>query len=967
MTTASSFEPSAAQRAAVQAPDGPLLVLAGPGAGKTWCLIERIAYLIGVSGVDPARICALTFTNKAAEELATRLRKKLGEPADAVTRCTIHALCVKILRAKGSYLGLASGFGIADEEYQREILAKLRVKVSWRGSMLNRFGLHRLGTHPLQEEDLKTFERYRRHLAKRGMLDFDDLVHCTAELFRDFPDVAWAVASQWDYLLVDEFQDLNPVQYGLVRSLAGPHRNIFVVGDDDQSIFSWTGADPRLILGFLNDFGLTTKIVLDENRRTAQQIFSFARTLISSNVPLFETKQVFSRRHSDHEVLVLTFPDDSAEREWILADLERDHRQSGLPWGEYGVLYRKHLIGEAMEGALMQARTPCRLAQGRAMGDDKVVGYLIRALKVIAKPGNVIVNEMFVRQVLPPTLIDQVRKTAAATGLGLLPMLRKMSRDLPFADEDGKKMRRCLSAMQNLTALGQRHQSLVSLIDEILSQRVGTYRTILEERTEELRDPADFPEVVKLAAGLTRVQKTKGRVLLRPMGGLEIGLAGMLVGGGLRLTDYLGVGPAPTSDDFVLDSGSSGGLGLVLTTFKALQLVNAHGQDFRDFVVVDLETTDRIVESSEIVEIAAARVRNWEIVEEFHRLVKPRVPIAPQAEKTHGYSMEHLEQAPYFETVWPEFQAFVGSDVLVAHNGYQFDFPILARMSGHRDFVTYDTLPLARSLRVGSAKLEHLAHRFGVDPGDPHKALWDVRTLAAVYRKLEEEKVARARRVALSSVLDHLGIGLALSDPDTLDVEGHMLKEIAAAYSLGRFTSCLDFYRSERERAGESAASLETLIDRLGGRERMERIRTEKRPDQRYPQAMARVRRLLQGLEVGELSLQIEEFLTRVALSKSDGAEIDPARVNLLTLHSTKGLEFSRVYIVGVEDSEMPGGPSGRAPSHDELEESRRLLYVGMTRAKDRLVMTRAEVRNGRPTGGHRFFDEMRLSPTSAT
>ncbi len=964
MTTSEQFFSSPPQRQAIGAPDGPLLVLAGPGAGKTYCLIERVRHLIAERAIDPARICALTFTNKAAEEVAGRLGRDLGDRAEAVTRCTIHSLCVRILRAHGRHLGLERGFGIADEDYQREILAKCRVPAKWRASLLNRFGLHRLGIRPLQPDDESVFRRYRQYLEKRAMLDFDDLVHSTAELFEAAPEVAKEVASQWDHLLIDEFQDLNPVQYGIVRTLANPHRNIFVVGDDEQSIFSWTGADPRLIMTFANDFGIRGKVVLDENRRTARHIFALARQLIASNAPIFAAKEVHARRESPYPVEALSFPDDGRELAWLLGDLVRDHGESKLPWGEYAVLYRKHQVGDALEGALMQAGIPCRLAHGRAVGDDPVVKYLLAALKVIAFPGDPIVNELFTRLVLPHAVFDGIRRQAEAEKIGFMPMLRRQSRELAYTDETGRKMRRALAALQNLTALGKRHSDLVALVEEILSQRVGPYRTVLEDRADELTDPILTPEAVRLAEALTRVRDRHGRVLVQPMGGLEIGLVGMLASGGVRLADYVGAGPPAGSDDFLLDSRSSSRLGLALTTFKALQLINARAQDnFRDFVVVDLETTDRDVATAEIVEIAAARVRDWEVVDEFRRLVKPRVPIAAQAERTHGYSMADLAEAPPFEQVWPEFQEFIGTDVLVAHNGYEFDFPILRRMTNRAEFVTYDTLPLARWLKLGSARLTHLAERFGIDPGDPHKALWDVRTLAKVFRKLEEEKVARARRVALSNALDHLGVALALSPPDTLETEGQMLKEITSSYALGRFTNCLEFYRGERERVGPSAASVDELIERLGGVDRMHRVRTEKRPDQRYPQAMARVRRLLQALGSGGLREEIDEFLGRVALSKSDGVEADPQRVNLLTLHSTKGLEFSRVYIAGVEDSEMPGGPGGRAPSIDELEESRRLLYVGMTRAKDRLVLTRVEARNGRVTGGHRFLDEMGLVP----
>ena len=319
------------------------------------------------------------------------------------------------------------------------------------------------------------------------------------------------------------------------------------------------------------------------------------------------------------------------------------------------------------------------------------------------------------------------------------------------------------------------------------------------------------------------------------------------------------------------------------------------------------------------MELGAVRVRGWQIVEEFHALVKPRVPIAPGASATHGYSEADLADQPFFEEVWPRFKAFAGTDELVAHNGYDFDFPILRRMSGDRDFVTYDTLPSARSLRLGSAKLQHLAARFGIDPGDPHKALSDVRSPAQVYRKLEEEKVARARGVALSNVLDYLGVSLALSDPRTLGAEATLLRDITSVYALGRFSDCLEFYRAEQARAAH------------GGRRRRA-DRTPRRPD---PDAQGPGRKTVRPTlprrdgpgpppagnpQRTKPRSRNPGVPDRVALSNSDGIEADQDRINLLTLHSTKGLEFSRVYIVGVEDTEMPGLQSipnaeRRAPS----------------------------------------------------
>jgi superfamily I DNA/RNA helicase len=350
--------------------------------------------------------------------------------------------------------------------------------------------------------------------------------------------------------------------------------------------------------------------------------------------------------------------------------------------------------------------------------------------------------------------------------------------------------------------------------------------------------------------------------------------------------------------------------------------------------------------------------------------VKPRVPITAGALGTHGISERDVANAPYFESIWPGFREFCGADVLVAHNGYQFDFPILRRMAvtlpRGADFSTYDTLPLARTLHSTSRKLGHLARRYGIDAGQSHSALDDCRTLARLFPALGETKVEYARKTALVNLLDQLAVGLALSDRDTLCEEARKFFEFVPVYALGRHSDCLDGYRIERESRGDpSLPTVDDLIARLGGHNMMERLRAERTADKRYPETMARLRRLIEACGNGELPAQISAFLERAVLSKHDGVETSRDRVNLLTLHSTKGLEFSRVYIVGVEDEQfIPMPPSGEI-RRVELEEARRLLYVGMTRTKARLVMTRVETRGDKTTGGHRFLDEMGLVPKS--
>jgi superfamily I DNA/RNA helicase/DNA polymerase III epsilon subunit-like protein len=949
--------PSPSQREAIEFGARPLLVLAGPGAGKTFCLIERIRFLLEQLDFDPARICAFTFTNKAAGEIAERLERTLGERAAQVRTGTIHAFCAELLREFGSRIGIQPGFGIADDGYQRAVLRRLGQNPRWHGSLLGRFSAHRFQNEPFRHRnDADVFERYERFLAERRVVDFDMLVIRTAELLAD-PHVVHRVRARWDCVLVDEFQDLNPFQYQVVRALGRDHGHVFAVGDEEQSIYAWAGADPRVFLDFMNDFELSSKVSLRENRRCPREILALARRLVEINAPMFAEKKVLE---ADHEspfcVSAFTFPTEDAELAWVIDDVRRDRAEHGIAWGDVALLYRRHQIGNVAEAGLLAAGLPCRLAHGRALGEDPVVAYVIAALRVIACPDDVH-EEAFFETVLPPALIDVARAEADGAGRTLREQLEASARVLPRDHGDGKKIRKAFYALHNLGALGQRHGTLVGLVEELLAQRVGTYRTVLEEHHDELTDPLAHDDVIRLAERLSAARAAGRPLWVERRNGAEIALQGMLIGAGFG---PVSLGPLPPDDAERLRGDDAPGLGLPLALFKALQLLRAKGfpNVFRDFTAIDVETTDRDVATAELVEIAAVRVRNGVIVDEHHSLVRPRGRIAPGALKTHGLSAADLEEAPSFEEMWPRFREFCGGDVLVAHNGYQFDFPILRRLAGMA-LCTYDTLPLARDLQPGSAKLVDLARRFGVDAGTSHRALDDTRTLAHVCLALHDMKVVVARKTALVNLLDHLGIALLLwpGDPDP---EAELLARLCRPYAFGRYSDCLDHYETTRG-TDDDPPTVHQVIEWLGGARMMERVRADKPAAERYPAAMGRMRWLLEQCAGGPLLEQVARFLERVALSGSDGVEADRGRINLLTLHSTKGLEFSRVYILGVEDAQLPGESATKSASLKELEEARRLLYVGMTRAKDRLVLTRVEARGGQPTGGMRFLQEMGL------
>src|SRR5437870_3047915 len=417
------------------------------------------------------------------------------------------------------------------------------------------------------------------------MLDFDDLVVKAEELVRTHGDIADAIAARWDYLLVDEFQDVNAVQYDLLKRLAAPHGNFFAVGDDEQSIFTWTGADPYVLVRFARDYEIDRPILLDRNCRSSRQIFETARRVLAQNPQLFE-KQLSAEQESAYDVGAFAFRDEEEEASWLLDDIRADRAASGLGWGDYAVLYRRHKLGEYLEGRLVRAGIPCRLARGRALVEDDVIKYVIAALRIVRDPGDSVALEAFARCVLSAHFLKEVeaaiytsvpvpRSANADRGDAgdFLAAIRALARRRPAQDPDTKKLWRLVFQVENLRALPRSHRALAPLVDEILSQSVGPYKNALEERHDELTDPADIPEAVRLAERLDSAIAGERSIAIAPQDGLEIALRDMFAAAGVRHV------PSGPEGDVVLRRTDGGANGLALTLFKALQLLDARELD----------------------------------------------------------------------------------------------------------------------------------------------------------------------------------------------------------------------------------------------------------------------------------------------------------------------------------------------------------------------------------------------------
>ena len=965
------------QLEAVTAPIGPVLVLAGPGAGKTRCLTGRIGHLIARHGVDPGRICAITFTNKAAQEIVSRLRTRHGTLVEELTLGTIHALCMKILRPHARQVGLVAGFGVADDDARNLILKRLGAMPKRRSGLLASFSKRRFGLVTLTGGDEKLYRRYAEELRAGRLIDFDEILILTRKLFDGTGSIAEGIRARWDHVLVDECQDLNPTQYEIISRLAAGLRSLFFVGDDEQSIFSWCGADPRILRTYLSDFAIAAPIMLDRNCRSTKVIFETARRILPPET-LFTCREIEASRESPFAVEAVGHADSAAEFRWIVEHLLEDRRTHGCSFGDYAVLFRTHARGQQLETALISAGIPCRLSRGRSMSDNAVVAQVAASLRLIIAPRSELALEGLATLVLTERVVQLV---TAGSEADLETTFRRYAADPTKSERTD--VRRFLYRADNIRALGKTPLDLGQLLDSILALGIGPRTSPFDDILTRLDDPAANANAVRLHAQLAEASAHCRRAFIRCEHSLGIVLSRMLQDALPRLTvlgpdstELLQEGEPILDFDFPVygadDTESvfpSAAQTRITELFAALQIHESRHSEpaFREYVAFDTETTELDSRTCEVIELAAVRVRGGAVVGEFHTLISCIRPIVPKATETHGYTDADLVGQPTLAAVWPAFREFVGDTLLIAHNGYEFDVPVLKRLTAEWDgfagLAHYDSVPFARHvIREGSLKLVDLAAHFGIPTGRSHRALDDCRCLAAVFERLQEEHVCNARKSAQAQRLDAYSAALALAGPVPVDGIAAELFRKGAVRALGKYSSILELYEREMARLDIAGPPVVELIDRLGGKDLMDRLRADRSAEDWHPAEVEWLRQMVALAESGDLEAGIHQFLDRLALSRGDETDTDSERVSLLTFHATKGLEFSRVYVTGVEDSILPGCRELDQKLDGEICEARRLLYVAMTRAKDRLCLTYSAAQIHRPAGGTLFLSELGLT-----
>jgi DNA helicase-2/ATP-dependent DNA helicase PcrA len=540
-----------AQKEAVETIEGPVLILAGPGSGKTRVIAHRVAYLVKTCGVSPHRIMAVTFTNKAAREMEERLHKLIGAALENLTIGTFHAICARILRRDGQAIGVDSKFVIYDDEDQISLLKRTLQELNLDpkqyapraiSSAISAAKSHTMTpkeyakhTNSYFEEVVgRVYERYQQLLTESSALDFDDLLMQAVQLFRKSKATLEKYQSRYLHLMVDEFQDTNLVQYELIKKLGGKKQNICVVGDPDQSIYSWRFADLRNILSFEKDFPKAKLVLLEQNYRSTKSILELASRVISAN-QMRKPKELWTDNEEGELVNVVETYTEQEEAQFVVSEVEKLVKEDRARLGDCAVMYRTNAQSRALEEAFVRYGTSYKLVAGTRFYERREVKDIIAYLRVILNPSDSVSLLRIINipgRGIGERSLSQLSSWAKSLGISQYEALKLVSEEKadgqeapPFGSRIVKSLVGFRDLMEEFIARS-RKLDLVDLFDMITSQ-VGYEPYLMggkdgEERWEnvlELRTVANEYKHLPPPEGLTTF--LEGVALVSDVDGLD--------------------------------------------------------------------------------------------------------------------------------------------------------------------------------------------------------------------------------------------------------------------------------------------------------------------------------------------------------------------------------------------------------------------------------------------------------------
>lgn len=484
------------QKEAVLHTDGPLLLMAGAGSGKTRVLTHRIAYLIEEKEVNPWNILAITFTNKAAKEMKERVNAILASGGEDVWVSTFHSMCVRILRRDVDFIGYNRNFTIIDSSEQltlmKRILKELNIDPKKydprsilgtisqaKNSLQTPQDFAKMQGSYYEEIAAKCYAAYQKELQYNQCMDFDDLIMNTIRLFEEHPDSLTYYQNKFHYIHVDEYQDTNHAQYTLVNLLAGRFRNLCVVGDADQSIYGWRGADMQNILDFEKDYPDAAVILLEQNYRSTKNILSAANQVIENNSNR-KPKNLWTENKEGNKITYYRADNERDETRFIVDRMQEEIRSNHRNYGDFAILYRTNAQSRVMEETLLKANIPYKMVGGHKFYDRKEIKDILAYLNVLVNPQDSISSERIVnspKRGIGPGSIEKLRSFASLHEWPLL----EAAQNVDLANIGGK-------AGQQLGAFGEMIQEVTQMIP---------YLTVTE-LTKEVLDRSGYLEDLKI-------------------------------------------------------------------------------------------------------------------------------------------------------------------------------------------------------------------------------------------------------------------------------------------------------------------------------------------------------------------------------------------------------------------------------------------------------------------------------------
>ena len=507
-----------AQREAVEKTEGPVLILAGAGSGKTRVLTTRIAHLVEDKGVQDANILAITFTNKAANEMRERVEETLGYDTKDMWISTFHSCCVRILRKDINKIGYNRSFVIYDSADQvtlvKDCLKELnlsdkvfepKVIISTiSGAKDKLYSPQKFKAMHLNDNRMSKiadiYALYQDRLKRNSALDLDDLIYKTVELFKENPDVLEFYRNRFKYIMVDEYQDTSKAQYELIKLLAKEHQNICVVGDDDQSIYGWRGADIRNILEFERDYDDVHIVKLEQNYRSTQIILDAANTVISNNIER-KRKKLWSEKKEGELIKIQLSEDEVCESDFVADMIAKISREQNRPYRDFAVLYRANAQARPVEDALNRSQIPYNIYGGTKFYERKEIKDLIAYLRVIQNPQDDISLKRIInvpRRGIGLRTIEKIEDRASLKQESMYSVLIDIESNSEISTKARKSISEFVDIIGTLRTIKEVYP-VSKLIEKVL-ETTGYLDELSKDKSEEAQDRIDnLKEFISIA------------------------------------------------------------------------------------------------------------------------------------------------------------------------------------------------------------------------------------------------------------------------------------------------------------------------------------------------------------------------------------------------------------------------------------------------------------------------------------